>query len=64
MMTAYIYLIIFGVLLIASIILALIITKSLNSDESIDLIGGKLENSDASISDAMTYLKLTNEWNR
>ncbi|MBD5543250.1 MAG: hypothetical protein HDR01_03125 [Lachnospiraceae bacterium] len=59
-----IYVIIFGVLVIASVILAIIVTKILNSDKSIELVGQRLENSDASISDAMTYLKITNEWNR
>lgn len=64
MTTGLIYLIVFGVLVIASIILAIIVTRTLNSDKSIELLGGRLENSDASISDAMTYLKITNEWNR
>lgn len=62
-----IYVIIFGVIVIASVILAIIVTKILNSDKGIELIGGQLEqleNSDASISDAMTYLKITNEWSR
>lgn len=59
-----IYVIVFGVLIIASVILAVIVTKTLNSDKSIELIGGRLENSDTSISDAMSYLKITNEWNR
>lgn len=59
-----VYVIVFGVLVIASIILAIIVTKILNSDNGIELIGGQLESSDASISDAMTYLKITNEWGR
>lgn len=59
-----IYGIIFGVLLIAAIILAVIVTKTLNKSESIELIGGQLENTDASIKDAMAYLKITNEWSR
>lgn len=54
----------FGVLLIASVILAIIVTKALNKNKSIELIGGRLENSDASISDAVNYLKITNEWSK
>lgn len=64
MTTGLVYMIVFGVLVIASIILAIIVTKTLNSEKNIELIGGRLENSDASISDAMSYLKITNEWSR
>lgn len=59
-----VYLVVFGILAIASILLAVIITKTLNRDNSVNLVGGKLENSDLPISDAMPYLKLTNEWER
>ncbi|MDE7432560.1 MAG: hypothetical protein K2N34_11705 [Lachnospiraceae bacterium] len=64
MTTGLIYVIVFGVLAAASIILAVIITKTLNNDKCIELTGGQLENSDSSINDAMSYLKITNEWNR
>lgn len=57
-----IYVIVFFALIIASIILAIIVKKTLNAEKGIELIGGRLENSDASISDAMSYLKITNEW--
>lgn len=62
MITGLAYLIIFGILMIASVILAIVVTKTLNSEHDIELVGGLLENSDASISDAMSYLKITNEW--
>lgn len=64
MTTGLIYVIVFGILVIASIILAIIVTKTLNSDKSIELLGGRLENYDASIRDTMTYLKITNKRNR
>lgn len=57
-----VYMVVFGILVIVSILLAIIITKTLNSDKSINLVGRKLENSDSPISAAMPYLKLTNEW--
>lgn len=59
-----ILLIVLGVLLVASIILAILVTKELNSDKNIELLGGQLENSDSLISDAIPFLKITNEWNR
>lgn len=59
-----IYMIVFGVLAIAAIVLAVIVTKTLNSNQNINLVGGKLENSDASIGEAMSYLKITNEWSK
>ncbi len=64
MTTGLIYVIIFGILLVASIILAIILSKILNNDKGIELTGKRLENSDSSIRDAMSYLKITNEWNR
>ena len=64
MTTGLIYVIIFGILLVASIILAIILSKILNNDQGIELTGKRLENSDSSIRDAMSYLKITNEWNR
>lgn len=59
-----VYAIVFGILGVVSVVLAIIITKALNNDKNIELLGAQLENSDASISDAMSYLKITNEWNR
>lgn len=64
MIIGLVYIIVFGVLAIAAIILAIVVTKTLNGEEDIELTGGRLENSDASISDAMSYLKITNEWSR
>lgn len=64
MTTELIYMIVFGMLVIGAIILAIIVTRTLRKGESIELIQGKLENSDSSISDAMSYLKITNEWSK
>lgn len=62
MTTGMICVITLGIMLIGAIILAVIVTITLNNSDSIELVGRKLENSDASISDAMSYLKITNEW--
>lgn len=54
--------IVLGFLLVGAIILAVIVMRTLKSTDSIEIIGGKLENSDSAIKDAMPYLKITNEW--
>ena len=46
MTTGLIYVIIFGILLVASIILAIILSKILNNDKGIELTGKRLENSE------------------
>ena len=51
-------------LVIGAIILAVVVTWVLKKTDSIELIQGKLENSDSAIADAMSYLKITNEWNK
>lgn len=51
-----------AVILIGAVILALAVPKLLRNSGSIELVRGKLENSDNSIKDAMSYLKITNEW--
>ncbi len=53
-----------GGLLIGALVLFVVITISLNKSDSIELIQGKLENSDSAIADAMSYLKITNEWSK
>lgn len=57
-----IYLVVFGALLIASIVLAIVVMRSFRNGKNIEIIGGQLENSDTSINDAMQYLEITNEW--
>lgn len=61
MTTNMLYVIIVIALLIGTIVVAVILRKELNNPDNIDLIQGKLENSDSSIADAMNYLKITNK---
>lgn len=61
MTTNMLYVIIVIALLIGTIVVAVISRKELNNPDNIDLIQGKLENSDSSIADAMNYLKITNK---
>lgn len=56
--------IVFGSLIIGAIILAVVVTQVLKRTDSIELVQGKLENSDSAIADAMSYLKITNEWSK
>lgn len=63
-MNATILLTIMGGLLIGAMILAVIVTKILKKCNSIELVQGKLENSDSAIADAIPYLKITNEWSK
>ena len=53
-----------GGLAVGAIILAIIVTSVLKKSDSIELVQGKLENSDSAIADAMSYLKITNEWSK
>ena len=57
-----VYMIVFGSLLLGAIILGIIVSRALKNGKSIELVQGKLENSDSYIADAMPYLKITNEW--
>lgn len=61
MTTNMIYVIIVIALLIGTIIVVVISHKELNNSNNIDLIQGKLENSDSLITDAMDFLKITNK---
>ncbi|MDE6421664.1 MAG: hypothetical protein K2K87_14250 [Lachnospiraceae bacterium] len=63
-MNTMILVILLGGLVIGAIILAVIITRMLEKSDSIELIQGKLENSDSAIADAISYLKITNEWSK
>lgn len=51
-----------GGLVVGAIILAIVVTQVLKRTDDIELVQGKLENSDFAIADAMSYLKITNEW--
>lgn len=53
-----------GGLIIGAIILAVVVTQALKRADSIELVQGKLKNSDSAIADAMSYLKITNEWSK
>ncbi len=55
---------IFGSLIVGAIILAVVVTQVLKRTDSIELVQGRLENSDSAIADAMSYLKITNEWSK
>lgn len=49
-------------LIIGAIILAVIVAQTLRRTDSIELIQGKIKNSNSAIADAIPYLKITNEW--
>lgn len=51
-------------LVIGAIILAVVVNHALKKSDSIELVQGKLENSDFAISKAMSHLKITNEWSK
>lgn len=59
-----IVLIIGAILVIGGIILAIIVNIMLKKADTIELVQGKLKNSDSAIADAIPYLKITNEWNK
>lgn len=63
-MNVLLFVTVLGGLFVGAIILALIVSHALMKTDSIELVQGKLENSDSAISDAMPYLKITNEWSR
>lgn len=47
---------------IGAIIIGTIMGFTLKREKHIDLVLGKLQNSDSSIANAVSFLKLTNEW--
>jgi hypothetical protein len=55
---------VFGGLIVGAVILAVVVMQVLKRTDSIELVQGKLENSDSAIADAMPYLKITNEWSK
>lgn len=58
--------IVFSVILVSlistGVLTAVIVSHTLKDSKDINLVQGKLENSDLSISEAISYLKVTNEW--
>jgi len=62
MTTEKIILITFLCLVVFSILFAISIIQTLKKAPNVNLTGGKLENSDAFIKDALPYLKITNVW--
>lgn len=51
-----------GGLIIGAIVLAFVVNHALKKSDSIELVQGKLENTDFAISEAISHLKITNEW--
>ena len=49
-------------LVVGAIILAIMVTRILKKTDNINLVQRKLKNSDSDFDDAMSYLKITNEW--
>lgn len=60
----WIYVIVFGSMLLVTMILGIIMSIILKRSDSIELVQGKLENSDCSIAKAIEYLRITNEWSK
>lgn len=56
------YVIILGGLLLGAIVVGILLRCTFKKTKSIDLVQTRLANSDASIANAMSYLKITNEW--
>lgn len=52
---------ILGGLIIGAVILAVIVTQTLRRTDSIELVQGKIKNSNSAIADTIPYLKTTNE---
>lgn len=59
-----IYVTVFAILIVGSILAAIGISLMFRKVDTINLIQGKLANSDSAIADAMPYLKITNEWSK
>lgn len=58
------YIGVFGFLLLVAIIFGFIYMGYLKKKDDIEIVQGKLQNSDSSISEALPYLKITNEWSK
>lgn len=52
---------VFGGMAVAAVVLGIMIMRTLNRGHNVQLVSGKLENSDTFIRDALSYLKITNE---
>lgn len=62
MTIGWIYVIVFGSMILAAIVLVFILSRRLKKLGSIELVQGKLENTDLSIAQAIKHLKITNQW--
>lgn len=49
-------------LVLFSVVVGFLVGWKMDAAGNINMMGGKLANSDASIKDAMPYLKITNVW--
>lgn len=56
------YIIILGGLLLGALLVGFLLKYTFKKTKSIDLVQTRLANSDASIANVMSYLKITNEW--
>lgn len=59
-----IYAIVFGAVLLAAMVLGIVLSIILRKSDSIELVQGKLENTDSSIAKAIDYLEVTNKWSK
>ena len=56
------YISIFVAFFIGAIVISIILFFNFRKAKKIDLVQGKLANSDSSIASVVSYLKITNEW--
>lgn len=59
-----IFAIVFGILVVGAVLAFIGIRIMFKNANTIELVQGKLENSDSAIADAMPFLKITNEWSK
>lgn len=62
MTVGILYTVIFIALLVGAILVGCILSYTFKKTKSIDLVQTGLSNSDASIANVISYLKITNEW--
>lgn len=56
------YISIFVAFFIGAIVVSIVLFFNFRKAKKIDLVQGKLTNSDSSIANVVSYLKITNEW--
>jgi hypothetical protein len=61
-MSSLMLIVVASILIVGAIIVGIISLQILKKADSIELVQGKLENSDSAIEMAIPYLKITNEW--